>query len=202
MGVLSATMAITRYKVEGSLEGAAAEAVYRGLTKNAIAEIDNEAEDRSSGWTAFGNPYFPNFEGSSFLFGTLFLFSLRIDRKSVSPNLIKKHLSIEAADRLAKTRKRFLSRDEKSALKEKVTKDLLIRVPSSPNVYDLIWNYEAASLLFLTTLKSANEELETLFRRSFNLGLIRIFPYTAADLLSGLSDSERDVLIGLSPTQF
>jgi hypothetical protein len=44
--------------------------------------------------------------------------------------------------------------------------------------------------------------LETLFRRSFNLGLIRIFPYTAADLLSGLSDSERDVLIGLSPTQF
>jgi DNA recombination-dependent growth factor C len=202
MGVLSATMAITRYKVDGSLEGAATEAVYRGLAKNAITEIDNEAEDRASGWTSFGNPYFPNFEGSSFLFGSLFLFSLRIDRKSVSPNLIKKHLSIEAANRLAKTKKRFLSKDEKSALKEKVTKDLLVRVPSNPNVYDLIWNYEAASLLFLTTLKSANEELETLFRRSFNLGLIRIFPYTAADLLSGLSDSERDVLIGLSPTQF
>jgi recombination associated protein RdgC len=202
MGILSTTMAITRYRVEGSLEGAATEAVYRGLKKNVITEIDNETEDRAAGWTAFEHPYFPSFEGSSFLFGNLFLFSLRIDRKSVSPNLIKKHLSIEAANRLAKTKKRFLSRDEKTALKDKVTKELLVRVPSSPSVYDVLWNYEAASLLFLTTLKSANEELETLFRRSFNLGLIRIFPYTAADMLSGLSDAERDVLIGLSPTQF
>ena len=202
MGILSTTMAITRYRVEGTLEGAATEAVYRGLTKNAIAEIDNETEDRASGWTAFENPYFPSFEGSSFLFGNLFLFSLRIDRKSVSPNLIKKHLTVEAAIRLAKTKKRFLSKDEKNALKDKVTKDLLVRVPASPTVYDVLWNYEAASLLFLTTLKSANNELETLFRRSFNLALIRIFPYTAADLISGLSDSDRDVLIGLSPTQF
>jgi len=202
MGILSTTMAITRYRVEGTLEGAATEAVYRGLTKNAITEIDNETEDRASGWTSFENPYIPSFEGSSFLFGNIFLFSLRIDRKSVSPNLIKKHLSIEAANRLAKTKKRFLSKDEKTALKDKVTKDLLVRVPSSPSVYDVLWNYEAASLLFLTTLKSANEELETLFRRSFNLSLIRIFPYTAADMLSGLSDSDRDVLIGLSPTQF
>jgi hypothetical protein len=66
----------------------------------------------------------------------------------------------------------------------------------------LIWNYEASSLWFYSNLRSANEEIETLFRRSFNMGLLRLFPYTAADTRAGLSDSERDVLIGLSPTHF
>jgi DNA recombination-dependent growth factor C len=202
MGLLSAAMAITRYRVEGKLKGAATEAVHWGLKKNAITEIDNEADDKAVGWTSFERPYFPSFEGSSFLFGNLFIFSLRLDRKSVSAKLLKKHVSIETADRLAKTRKRFLSKDEKKALKEKVMKDLLVRVPSTPSVYDIVWNYENASLLFFTNLRAANEQIESLFKRSFSLGLIRIFPFTAADSLAGLSDSERDLLIGLSSTQF
>jgi DNA recombination-dependent growth factor C len=202
MGILSSAMAITRYRVEGKLEGAATETVRRGLKKCAITEIDNEAEDKAAGWTSFESPYFPNFDGASFLFGSLFIFSLRMDRKSVSAKLLKKHISIETADRLAKTRKRFLSKDEKTALKEKVMKDLLVRVPSTPSVYDIVWNYENDSLLFFTTLRAANEQLETLFKQSFNMGLIRIFPFTAADRLAGLSDSERDLLIGLSSTQF
>ena len=195
-------MAITRYRVEGRLEGAAAEAVRRGLKRNMIAEIDSEAQDVSIGWTSFESPYFPSFEGSSFLFGSLFVFSLRIDRKSVSPKLIRKHLSIAAAERLIKTKKQFLSKDDKTALKEKVMRDLLVRVPSTPSIYDIIWDYENASLLFFTNLRAANEQIETLFKRSFNLGLIRIFPFSAADGLAGLTDAERDILIGLSSTPF
>ncbi|MCU0558801.1 MAG: recombination-associated protein RdgC [Desulfobacterales bacterium] len=195
-------MAITRYRVEGKLAGAATEAVRRGLQKNAIAEIDNEAEETATGWTSFESPFFPSFEGSSFLFGPLYVFSMRVDRKSVSAKLIRKHLGIAVADRLAKTKKQFLSKDEKTALKENVLKDLLVRMPSTPSVYDLAWDYEHASVFFFSTLRAANEKLEGLFKRSFNLGLIRIFPFTAADSLAGLSDSERDVLIGLSSTQF
>lgn len=202
MGILSSAMAITRYRVEGKLAGAATDTVRRGLHKNAIAEIDNEAEDTSTGWTSFESPFFPSFEGSSFLIGPFFIFSMRIDRKSVSSKLIRKHLSIATAERLLITKKRFLSKDEKTALKEKVMKDLLVRVPSTPSVYDVIWDYENASVLFFSNLRAANEKIETLFKRSFNLGLIRIFPFTAADGLAGLSDSERDVLVGLSSTQF
>lgn len=202
MGILSSSMAITRYRVEGRIEGAPTETVRRGLKKNAITEIDHQAEDRAVGWTSFESPYLPNFEGSSFLFGNLFIFSLRIDRKPLSSKLLKKHLSIATAERLAKTRKLFLSKDEKAALKEKVMQELLVRVPSTPSVYDIIWNYEAASLLFFSHLRAANEQLEALFRQSFNVGVIRIFPFTAADKLAGLSDSERDALIALSSSQF
>ena len=202
MGILSSAVSITRYRVEGKIEGPVIEIVSKGLKKNTIQEIDEEAESKAVGWTSFENPFHPNFDGSSFVFGNLFVFALRIDRKSIPSKLLKKHLTLETYKRLAKTKRRFLSKDEKQALKDKVITDLAIRVPSTPNVYDLIWNYEASSLWFYSNLRSANEEIETLFRRSFNIGLLRLFPYTAADISAGLSDSERDVLIGLSPTHF
>jgi recombination associated protein RdgC len=202
MGILSSAVSITRYRVEGKIEGPVIDIVSKGLKKNAIPEIDEEAESKAAGWTSFENPFHPNFDGSSFVCGNLFVFALRIDRKSIPSKLLKKHLTIETSKRLAKTGRRFLSKDEKQALKDKVISDLAIRIPSTPNVYDLIWNYEASSLWFYSNLRSANEEIETLFRRSFNIGLLRLFPYTAADITAGLSDSERDVLIGLSPTHF
>lgn len=202
MGILSSAVSITRYRVEGKIEGPVIDIVSKGLKKNAIPEIDEEAESKAAGWTSFENPFHPNFDGSSFVFGNLFVFALRIDRKSIPAKLLKKHLILETSKRLAKTGRRFLSKDEKQALKDKVITDLAIRIPSTPTVYDLIWNYEASSLWFYSNLRSANEEIETLFRRSFNMGLLRLFPYTAADTRAGLSDSERDVLIGLSPTHF
>ena len=56
--------------------------------------------------------------------------------------------------------------------------------------------------MFTNSLKSANEEFETLFGKTFNLSLIRLFPYTIADLTSGLTDQDKDVLNKLGPTNF
>jgi hypothetical protein len=109
---------------------------------------------------------------------------------------------METAKRLAATGRKYLSRDEKSMIREQVTSVLTLRIPAIPNVYDLIWNYEESSLWFFSTLKSANEELETLFFRSFQLPLIRLFPYTTADLATGLSDTQRDNLVKLTATDF
>ena len=91
---------------------------------------------------------------------------------------------------------------EKKMDKDHVHSALILRIPATPNSYDVVWNYEESSLSFFSNLKAANEELETLFAKSFRLSLIRIFPYTAADLLSNLTDSQRDMLQKVSPTQF
>ena len=87
-------------------------------------------------------------------------------------------------------------------VREHVLNMLSLRIPATPNIYDLIWNYEASSLWFFTNLKGANEDLETLFFKSFNLRLIRLFPYTSADITAGLSNKEKDVLLKLSPSVF
>jgi DNA recombination-dependent growth factor C len=202
MGLLSSSVSISRYRVEGKIEKPVTEAVAKGLRKNAIADIDEDISEKSVGWTSFENPFSPNFETSSFLFGNLFIFSLRVDRKSIPAKLLKKYVTLETFKRLDKTKRRFLSKDEKKAIKDKVITDLAIRIPSTPNVYDLIWDYEKSNIYFFSSLRSSNEDLESLFKRSFDLSLVRIFPYTAAELLSDLSDQERDVLIGLSPIPF
>ena len=66
-------------------------------------------------------------------------------------------------------------------------------------LYEVIRN---SVLWFFSNLKAANEELETLFIKSFDLSLIRVIPYTAAHLGSGLTDTEKDILLKLSPTNF
>jgi DNA recombination-dependent growth factor C len=202
MAIQSPTASISRFHVEGDLEKPMIETVRRGLKSNMIEDIDNDAVETSVGWTSFHQPYQPNFEGPSFIFGTLFVFSLRIDKKTVPPKLLHKHFMLASAKRLADTGQRYLSRNEKQALKEKVAGQLMQRMPATPNVYELIWNPEEASVFFFTSLKAANEELETLFVRSFGVSLIRLFPYTTAEFNSDLTDTERDVLRSLKPTDF
>lgn len=202
MGFLSSNVSITRYKVEGRVEEPVIETIYNGLTQNAIVTTNDDISEKTVGWTSLDSPFDPNFEGSSFLIGTHLVFSLRVDKKTIPPKIVKKHFAMEAAKRLAESGREYLSRTEKKMIREHVMSVLILRIPSAPNIYDLIWDYEDSSLWFFSNLKSANEELETLFSRSFNLTLIRLFPYTMAGLTAGLSDKERDILARLSPTNF
>lgn len=202
MGLLSSTGSLARYRVEGNINEPVLEAIAAGLKKHAISEIDDDVSEKSVGWTSFNQPFATDFDDSSFVIGPYLIFSLRIDKKSIPAKLIKKHTAIEQTKRLAESGRAYLSKEEKTMVKDHVIHMLSLKVPSTPSVYDLVWNLEEKSLWFFTNMKNANEELETLFKNSFELTLIRLFPYTMADLGSGLSDSEKDVLNQLSFTHF
>jgi DNA recombination-dependent growth factor C len=194
MGLLSSRMSITSYQVAGQLDESVHETVYQGLKQHMIPKIEDDGYEATVGWTSFETPYAPHFEGYSFVFGTSMVFALRIDKKSIPPKLIQKHYALYVAKRLADTGRHYLSGNEKKSIKDHVVNTLVHRIPATPNVYDLVWDYDTASLWFFSNLKAANEALETLFIKSFNLQLIRLFPYTTADRMAGLSDKERDVL--------
>jgi len=202
MSILSNTVSITRYKVHGKIEAPIIENIADGLKSNTILDIDNQISDKAVGWTSFDKPFQPDFDGSSFVYGNAFVFALRIDKKNIAAKVLKKHYTIEAAKRMADSGRDFLSKNEKKLVKEHVLAGLSVRIPATPNVYDLVWHYEDSMVWFFTNLKAANEELETLFSKSFNVSLIRLFPYTAAELSSDLSDSQLDELRKISPTQF
>lgn len=202
MSLLSASVSITRYKVEGQLETPILETIAAGLNKNVISEIDDRSLEKAVGWTSFEKPYQPNFAGSAFVYGNYLLFSLRIDRKTVAPKVVRKHVVIESDRRLAESGRPYLSRNEKERIRDQVMDRLNATVPATPNIYDILWNYEDAILWFFSNLKAANEEFETLFLRSFDLTLIRLIPYMAAHYASALKDTEKDILLGLTQTHF
>jgi hypothetical protein len=197
MGLLSSRMSITRYQVAGQLEGSVHETVYQGLKKHAVPKIEDDGSEATAGWTSFETPYTPDFEGYSFVFGAYMVFALRIDKKSIPPKLVQKHYALYVAKRQADTGRHYLSGNEKKSIKDHVVNTLIRRIPATPNVYDVVWEYDTASLWFFSNLKATNEALETLFIQTFHLQLIRLFPYTTAGLKAGLSDKERDLLRNL-----
>jgi recombination associated protein RdgC len=202
MGILSSSASITQYHVEGKLQDSILDTVLKGLKKQSVEEIDNESSDKAIGWACFDDPFSIDFDRSPFQIGTYFVFSMRIDKKTIPAKIVQKHYSLEMKKRLENSGREFLSKTEKKEIKDHVLQVLSLRIPATPNIYDLIWNYEAETLWFYSNLKGANEELETLFTRSFQLKLIRLFPYTMAMLTSPLSDGEKDSLSKLSPTLF
>lgn len=203
MGLLSATQTITRYRVEGTFSENPTEQVRKGLKKQIITDIDNEAQDMAVGWTSFEAPFTPDFDDASFQIDTHYAFGLRIDKKSIPTKVVKQQVAIATAKRLAESDREFLSKNEKSEIKEHVINVLTIRIPPVPNTFDVVWQYEEREIWLFSTQKAANEEFETLFNKSFSgLKLIRLFPYTQADLTLSLSDADRDRLSNLTPEDF
>ena len=202
MGLLSNSIGLTRYHVNGALKPPILDTMAQKLKKNIVADIDKEDSEKAVGWTSFQSPYNPNFDDSSFVIGTYFVFSLRIDKKSIPAGVIKKHCLLEEVRKLKEENRDFLSRNEKKIIKENIISVLSQRVPATPNIYDLFWDYEKAILYFLSNQKNANEELENLFSKTFKLSLVRLFPYSMAELTAKLNPSDNDALVRLTPTKF
>ncbi|MBI9085830.1 MAG: recombination-associated protein RdgC [Desulfobacterales bacterium] len=200
MGLLSTSVSVTRYRVEGKLDDPVMETVAGALSAHIIDDIDNEPTEKVVGWTSFETPFIPNFD--NFAIGTHFVFSLRMDKKTIPAKVLKKYFELEMTRLLAESGREFMARSEKSQIRERVMERLYLKIPATPNVYDIVWNYESSDLWFFTNLKAANEELETLFSKTFKMTLIRLFPFTMADLTCGLSESSRDSLSRLSPSRF
>jgi recombination associated protein RdgC len=200
MGILSSSASITRYQVMGKLPEPLLENVRGYLKQNTIREIDHEPIEKSAGWTSFESPFKPDFENSPLVYGTHMIFSLRIDKKKVPGKVLAKQVNMETAKRLQKSDRKTLSKAEKAQLKDEVLHRLLQRMPATPNIYDILWNYEGQTLWFFSNLKAANEDLEALFAKTFKLSIIRMFPYTMADMVCGLTGPQRDVLVNLSRT--
>ncbi len=202
MGILSSSISISSYHVDGNKEENIIQKVTDGLEKNSIKEIDKNAIEKTVGWTSYNSPYKPDFKGSSFLLGTYFVFSLRIDKKSIPSKIIKKHF-VEKEEQLLKMgNRKYLSRNEKKNLRDQIISSLILRIPATPHIYDLIWNYEESMIFFFSNQKSANEDFETLFSKSFKIKIIRLFPYTSAFLKASLSADDIDKIDNLSPENF
>lgn len=196
---MSATTSLTRYKVVGKIKKPVLNTVAAGLKGNMVADIDENPSEQAAGWASFQDPFKTDFEGSSFVFGTSFVFSLRVDKKSIPAKMVQKHFSIEAAKRLKELGRDFFYSNENRAIKDYVINKLNLKMPSTPNLYEVVWQYEVGDLWFFSNLKSSNEKLETLFLKSFGVSLVRSIPYTMATLNNDLSSEQLDALNNLSP---
>ena len=202
MGLISSTHSVSRYHIDGKIEGSIIEDVRKGLIKHSIPKIESEYDEISAGWAPVESPYNPDFNKFPFQFGIYFLFSLRIDKKSIPAKLIQKYMAIEIEKKKEKSGRDFISKNEKSEIKELVTDILIHKIPAVPNVYDILWDYEEKNLYLYATQKAANEFFETIFLKSFNLKPIRLFPYTIVETKSLFLNPQKDRVLTLAPLKY
>lgn len=202
MGLISSTHSICRYHIEGEVQSSIIDVVKNGLIQNKIPDVQSEYEVVSAGWVPFESPYNPDFEKFGFEFGTNFVFSLRIDKKTIPPSLIQKHMAIELEKAKLNFNTIFISKNHKAEIKQKVIDDLIKKIVFIPYLYDVLWDYENKNLYLFTTQKKVNEFFVTLFLKSFDLKPFRIFPYTLIEKKLRFSNSHKDKIYSLAPLKY
>jgi hypothetical protein len=157
MSLVSSSVSITRYRVQGKLENPILKTIAAGLKKYTISEIDDPTLDKAVGWTSFEKPYQPDFGGSSFVYGNYLVFSLRIDRKTVSAKLVKKHVVIESEKRHKKTVERITIKGENAGLEE-----AMLALQKGALVAELNLIYRSAEQKWQFTLKGESLNLSSM----------------------------------------
>lgn len=186
MGILSGSVTTTRYKIDGELSG---EAILEGIKKFRFADLDDHETEYSSGWTSAEKNFIPDFDKIFNVSGYL-VFSLRIDKKNIPANVVKKNVVLESDRRLKGSGKDFLTKAEKKEIKEQVAAMIAHKMPLSPEIHDVLVDLNEGTVSIFTGSQSVCDEFETLFSKSFRTRLIRLFPFTMAVHRTGAPDDQ------------
>jgi len=129
------------------------------------------------------------------------VFALRVDQKKIPAKIIKRELEIAIEKKKEEHGRDFLSKNERSELKEQVVDIVTSKTPFTTDLYHVTWNANTNELLFFASPKNAKELFETLFYKSFELKLIPLFPFSLANFKLGcFTEQEKDKLLTLTPS--
>jgi len=107
----------------------------------------------------------------------MFLFSLRIDTKTVATKVIQRTMAIRIREKKAETGREFLSRNEISEMREIIIESLMMKAPYTPHIFELVWDVDRGMAFLYSAQKKAVEAVVHLFLKSFNLKLVQLIPY-------------------------
>jgi len=198
MGFLTGTCTFTKYRIEGEEPISFRDFVDERLKKFAFRELEGASDEKTTGWVGLGNVLDTAFLNAYYSVGDYLAFSLRIDRRSVPAALHKKHV-LEAEEKArTMTGRRYLSKGEKTEIKDRVHAVLMSKVMAVPSLFDVCWCVSERWLLLASLTPKVREEFEKLFKRCFELEPVPFVPWTARYL-----DQELEAKLGrLAPASF
>lgn len=177
MPVFSGTLTASWYRVGRPCPPDARERFDRPLARHAFKPINaDKGEKQSAGWVDPRDILATSIHWDQLSVGPYLFLGLRVDRKSISPVLLKAHLRRELR-KLAKEKKGVrLGKTEKKLLAEKIQADLLRQASPSVVVHEAVWNTATGDVFFATASQKTNEEFSELFAATFDTELFPHFP--------------------------
>ena len=200
MGLLSGSATFVRYAVEGELPANFWDFAAERIAAFSFRDIDDTYDERSVGWVSALNMFDSSFEFASYSAGDYVVLTLRIDERKISNAALRKFTAKEE-ERIKKERQvPKLARSHRVEIKDNMKLMLTKRAVPIPAVYDLCWNLSEGTVLFFSTNKKAQEEVEGYFKETFGLQLKLQIPYLTAGHLLDEAGEER--LANITPTIF
>jgi hypothetical protein len=203
MSFLKASTSFTRFRIIDEVPAELWDSIPDKLRQFAFMDIDDIAEERSSGWTNFDDMLDTEWKLSPPEKADYITFSLRLDTRRIPPAVLRKHTRLALKDEEARIKelgKKFIARDRKKEIAEQVKLRLMGRFLPIPAEFQVIWNTRTGRIYFASTQTKMIETFTDLFTRTFDLRLEQLLPYPLALAMLGEPCAEK--LDAVQSTQF
>lgn len=171
MPIVSGPYASRRFKVTGNPDAGNPTSAAQALQDNAFP-FDWTGAGMKTGWVSLDNLLDANFEGSrSWVVGSYYVFSLRVDNRSVPAPLLRAHVD-KAVEAWRKEHDRSrVPREIKREIKEQVTLDLLKGTNPRTRTFDVCWDLTSSVVCFSGLTDTLVDQFRMLFQRTFGCTL-------------------------------
>lgn len=180
MSILSSSVSLTRYRIVGEVPDDLISDVPGRLKTHGFREIDQTSDERSFGWVCFDDLLDNTWKTAVPQKGHYLIFALRLDTRRIPPAVMKKYFRLaldEARRELAAKGKKYITRDQKTEIKDRVKQTLLSKTLPVPAVFDVVWD-SARNVVYLGSVSPKVRQLfEDQFSQTFDLNLEPMTPY-------------------------
>ena len=177
MGLLKGSVTFSRYRIAGVLPDHFPEFFNERIRRYAFQTVWRTTDEKAAGWTSVENGLDTDFPYASYAQGRYMLFSLRIDRKSIAPSLLRLRILEAERKQLAASGQKKLYREQREAIRESVRLELLGKTLPVPAFHEICWSVPDRVLTFCCLSDKVVGVLQELFKESFSLGLSPYAPW-------------------------
>jgi len=196
MGLLKGSFTFARFHVEGQLPQAFLNFINSRIKSNSFTDKFKSTEEKRLGWVSLTDVLDTDFKNANYALGDYLIFSLRIDRKLISPKLMRIKLLEEERRFLAQSGNDRINKSMSAAIKDKVKLELLAKQDAIPSFYDVCWAVSKNTIYFSSLTDKVADDFVDLFKKTFSLNLRRFLPQEN-NLIPAKSESPDDAsLIG------
>lgn len=188
MGILSNTINIYHFKVEGELPSTMDffQWANERLASGGFKPIDQGAAELSVGWVQVDDHRDSSFSvPSAFWRDHYLVFTLRRDQRRIPAALLKAYQQVAEHEYLAENPGlNRVPKQKREELKEAVRASLLTKILPVPSTWDAVWDTRTGLVTFTTLTTAVVELFETHFKKTFDgLRLVAVHPYGRAEEL-------------------
>jgi hypothetical protein len=176
MGLLKGNFTFARFHVEGQLPQAFLNFINSRIKANSFTDKFKSTEEKRLGWVSLTDVLDTDFKNADYALGDYLIFSLRIDRKLISPKLMKIKLLEEERRFLAQSGNDRVNKSMSVAIKDKVKLELLAKQDAIPSFYDVCWSISKNTIYFSSLTDKVADDFVDLFKKTFSLNLRRFLP--------------------------